>query len=343
MDGYAFRFEDFVPGRPLSQEGESAAGNNIQTALNKGTACRIFTGAPLPAGADTVIMQEKTDVRDGSVYLNDPGIREGQNVRAPGAEIRQGSIALEKGHTMNPASASFLSAIGVNQINVYPLPVVTIIVTGNEFQAPGSKPQFGKVYESNAVGLRSALARAGIHHAGVQFAPDDLAATTSVLSDALANSDLVLLTGGVSVGEYDFVVAAAKACGVEQHLHRIKQKPGKPLFFGTLSKKAVFGLPGNPSSVLTCFYEYVLECIQMMTGRPLTLQTKQVRLLESYVKPAGLTHFLKAKFADDTVRALNAQESFRLASFATANCLLVAEETITNLPADSIVEIHILP
>jgi molybdopterin molybdotransferase len=343
MDGYAFRFEDYVIGEPLLINGESAAGNATPAQLDKNTACRIFTGAPLPTGADTVVMQEKTAIRDSGLYIHDTAISIGQHVRTPGAEIRQGSIALEKGHVMNPASASYLSAIGIKEVSVYPLPVVTIIVTGNEFQAPGSAPQYGKVYESNAVGLKAALVRIGINQVVVRFAPDDLAATTNALSDAITSSDLVLLTGGVSVGEYDFVVAAAKAAGVEQHFHRIKQKPGKPLFFGTVAGKVIFGLPGNPSSVLTCFYEYVLEAIQLLTSRQVTLQTKQVRLLQSYSKPAGLTQFLKAKYMGDSVSALNAQESFRLASFATANCLMVAEETVTSLPAESIVEIHILP
>ena len=343
MDGYAFRFADWQPGDTLRVVSESAAGNTKQTALGNGEACRIFTGAPLPDGADTVVMQEKVIRTSNDILINEPAVIAGQYVRKPGAEIRQGAIALESGHVPGPASVSFLSAIGVSLVSVYPSPIVTIIVTGNEFQSAGDVPLWGKVYESNAAGLRAALQQAGVSTINVLYCHDDLNETVAAMQTAINSSDLVLLTGGVSVGEYDFVGAAAGKCGVQQRFHRVKQKPGKPLFFGTADNVIVFGLPGNPSSVLTCFYEYVLEALTCLTKRPVVLSHRQMRLEGHYTKAAGLTHFLKARYKEDVVVALSAQESFRLASFATANCLLVVNEEVTEITENSMVNIHLLP
>ncbi|RYY24720.1 MAG: molybdopterin molybdenumtransferase MoeA, partial [Chitinophagaceae bacterium] len=286
---------------------------------------------------------EKAVRANDEISIKDDTLALGQHVRKPGAEIMAGAIPLEAGHLMNPASVSFLSAIGVSLVSVYPSPIVTIIVTGNEFQSSAEAPVWGKVYESNSAGLRAALQQAGISTINILYCRDDLNDTVTAMQKAIDGSNLVLLTGGVSVGEYDFVVAAAEKCGVLQHFHRVKQKPGKPLYFGTVADAVVFGLPGNPSSVLTCFYEYVLEAISYLTKRPVKLKQRHVRLQGHYTKAAGLTHFLKARYEDDVVFALSAQESFRLASFATANCLLVAEESVTEIAENSIVNIHLLP
>jgi len=343
MDGYAFNFADLAKGNSLQILGESAAGSTALSGLARGTACRVFTGAPLPSGADTVVMQEKVRISDGKIWIDDPNIQQKLNVRAPGAEIKQGETALKKEHNISPASISYLAAIGITTVNVYVLPVVTIIITGNEFQSRGIAPEYGKVYESNSLGLTAALTQTGISDIRVLHTKDTLEATTGVLKEALENSDLVLLTGGVSVGDYDFVVAAAAVCNVVKHFHKVRQKPGKPLFFGTRGSQTVFGLPGNPSSVLTCFYEYVLLAIQSLSGRRISLTNASATLKSSITKPAGLTHFLKAVYSNGEVLALNAQESFRLSSFAKANCLVVLPETVTSAGDGEEVEVHLLP
>ncbi len=343
MDGYAFRFADWQAGSELTVVAESAAGNTRRFTLGEGEACRIFTGAPLPDGADTVVMQEKVQRIQSQIIIEETIVAPYQHVRRPGAEIKQGTVALEAGNLLNPAAISFLAGIGINSVSVYPSPAVTIIVTGNEFQPATKTPAWGKVYESNTAGLSTALSQAGITDIRTRLVPDDLDATADALQAALNESDMILLTGGVSVGEYDFVVTAARQCGVTQHFHRVKQKPGKPLFFGTCNKVVVFGLPGNPSSVLTCFYEYVVEAISCLTKRNVNLTRRSVRLNGNYTKAAGLTHFLKARFDGEKVNVLSAQESFRLATFATANCLLIAEEEHTTLNENDFVTIHLLP
>ena len=347
MDGYAFAFVHYVAGTPMKISGERAAGPSNSDArdfiLEPGEACRIFTGAALPAGADTVVMQEKTTRQKDQLMVTDQEIIKGQFVRSIGAEIRQSAQLLPGGHYLNPPSLSYLAATGITEVSIYPLPVVSVIVTGNEFQPRGNPPEYGLVFESNSIGLKAALNSIGINKVNIFYVSDSLKATSEILKTALAESDLIIITGGVSVGEYDFVVSAAKECGVETRFHRVKQKPGKPLFFGMKDKVPVFGLPGNPSSVLTCYYEYVLPALERLSLLPFVLKEQPAKLRQPVTKPAGLTHFMKAVYDNGFVRFLNAQESFRLGSFANANCLLVIDEEITSVAGDATVNIHLLP
>jgi len=153
---------------------------------------------------------------------------------------------------------------------------------------------------------------------------------------------VVLLSGGVSVGDYDFVLDAAAKCGIEKLFHKVKQRPGKPLFFGKCDHSIVFGLPGNPSSVLTCFYMYVLPALEKLTKRNLTLRAVDATLGKSYRKDAGLTHFLKGYFDGNCAAPLDAQESYRMKSYAVANCLIQIDEDVTECKEGSTVKIHLL-
>lgn len=341
MDGYAIRFE---PGRTVfTLAGEMAAGSTAALDIGPAEAVRIFTGAPLPAGADTVVMQEKVTLEGDRVMVEDGGMKAFQHVREKGAEIKRGALAMQAGTLLSPAAIGFLAGIGIPELQVIPAPKVSIILTGNELQEPGKPLAFGQVYEANSVMLSAALRQLGVEDVSVLRAVDDLKVLQDVLSQALLEADLVLLTGGVSVGDYDFVVAAAKNCGIKQAFHKIRQKPGKPLFFGSKYQKIVFGLPGNPSSVLSCFYQYVLPAVGRMMGKNLRLQVTQGILTHDYAKVSGLTHFLKASFNNGNVTPLHAQESFRLHSFAEADCLIVLDEAKGNYQAGEQVEVHLLP
>ena len=257
MDGFAFKYADLQECKSLKVVGEIAAGADSNINLKTGEAVRIFTGAGLPAGADTVVMQEKAVVSDGILSIIDPTLKAGLNVRLPGTEIRTGGLALISGAMLTAGAIGFLASIGITHVNSYASPLVTIIVTGNELQQPGQPLLPGQVYECNSFSLKAALETVGIDHIRTLKVPDNLSALTLVLQEAVASSDLILLTGGVSVGDYDFVLQAAQDAGIEHLFHGVKQKPGKPLYFGKKENKLIFGLPGNPSSVLTCFYQYV--------------------------------------------------------------------------------------
>lgn len=341
MDGYALLFAE--KDERLHINGEMQAGSAQHLSLQRGQAVRIFTGAPLPSGADTVVMQEKTAVENGELLILDKGLQKGSNVRSRGSEIRAGDLAMKKGSLLSPAATGFLAGAGTAEVMVYPAPRVSVLVTGKELQKPGNDLQFGQVYESNSYSLRAALKQAHINAVEVFEADDDLYVLKSVLDTALQNSDVVLLTGGVSAGDYDYVLEACRLCGVQKVFHKVKQRPGKPLFFGTKDSKLVFGLPGNPSSVLTCFYEYALPAIENLSGKKSSIETVPAKLTGSYTKAPGLTHFLKGHYENGLAHPLNAQESFRLSSFAQANCLICLREDRTEYAGGEMVEVHLFP
>ncbi len=343
MDGYAFSFEDWQPHKGLFIKGEVPAGAAKTEVLSPGTAVRIFTGAPVPPGADTVVMQEKISVDNGSLLIHDELLKKGANVRAKGSEIKKDTTGLEKGQLLSPAAVGFIAGLGITSARVFRDPLVTIIITGNELQEPGTPLEYGQVYESNSYSLTAALRQAGITNINLVRSGDNLEELTGLLDSILEKSNLVLLTGGVSVGDYDFVLAAAERCKIDTLFYKIKQRPGKPLFFGKKADRLVFGLPGNPSSVLTCFYEYVLPALATLTHRDLVLKIINAPLARAFTKTAPLTFFLKGWFNGNTVRILDAQESYKLSSFARANCLVKMGEAITECREGEIVEIHLLP
>ena len=341
MDGYAFSFQEGLTSYLI--EGEVAAGDTDAFSLSAGKASRIFTGAAVPPGADTVLPQEKAQITDGMLAFDPSVIKKGDNVRLPGSEISKGSLALSAGAVLHPARIGFLSGIGIAEAKVIPSPKVSIIVTGNELQQAGKPLGYGQVFDSNSPMLKACLEQLGIRDTHIYFSGDIPERLNQLLEQALQISDLVLMTGGVSVGDYDFTLGAFDACGIVSHFHKIRQKPGKPMLFGTRGHQAVYGLPGNPASVLTCFYEYVLPAISIMTGDKKDMTVRQAKLSHAHRKPAGLTHFLKAKAEGDFVTLKGGQESYKLSSYAEANCIAVLPEEATNLAEGQLIDIHIIP
>ena len=344
MDGYAFSFKGWKDNNRLKIQGVVQAGLNSDALSSPQNAMRIFTGAVVPTGADTIVMQEKVTVSDGALIIEDESLSEGKYVRLKGSEIKTGDLALAKNSVLTPAAIGFLIGIGITEVSVYPMPVISIIVTGNELQEPGQPLQQGQVYESNSYSLKAVLKQFHLDEQVIIFsAKDDLKILIAVLQQAMQQSDVIFLTGGVSVGDFDFVPQAIEQNGITKIFHKIKQKPGKPFFFGKKADKYIFGLPGNPSSVLTCFYEYVLPALGKMSNQKYDLQKIKIPLANDFNKPAGLTHFLKGFYDGEKVVALDAQESFRLSSFARANCLVQINEAITEIKKGEAVEIHLLP
>ncbi len=340
VDGYAIAFKDAH--ERLIIHGESAAGKNEIAELKPKHTIRIFTGAPVPANADTVVMQEKVVIENDNLVIKDDKLQQGLNFRSTGKDIKQAALALHKDEYLSAGSIGFLTALGLNEVNVYKKPSISIIITGNELQQPGNDLKYGQVYESNSFMLKAALQQLHFHDVKTYYADDNLDRLISTLNNALKKSDVVLLCGGISVGDYDFVLKATEHCGVNKLFHKVKQRPGKPLYFGKKNNKLVFGLPGNPSSVLTCFYEYVVEALEKMTKRKTYITTVKASLQNDFIKISGLTFFLKGLLEDNKVIALDAQESYRLSSYAKANCLIKLDEERTEYKAGETVEIHLL-
>lgn len=343
MDGYAICYQDYLDKKNIYISGEMAAGSGRIADHRHGTAIRIYTGAAVPKGADTVVMQEKISIKNGFLKIHDDQIKKGDHVRPKGSEVRENTLALVKGHRINPASIGFLAGFGISELDLYRDPIVKIIVTGDELQKPGELLAYGQVYESNSFALTAALQASGLHDIEVFQVGDNLEALSDVLKNCLFSADMILLTGGVSVGDYDFTLKAAEGCGIQTVFHKIRQRPGKPIFFGSKDHVLVFGLPGNPASVLTCYYEYVTNALEKMSHRHTSLKTTWLPLTSTYKKSPGLTHFLKGLHDSKTVSILNAQESYRLHSFARANCLIQIDEDLSEVQEGEVVEVHCLP
>lgn len=341
MDGYAIQFDQNI--KEYKIVGQIQAGQQFQLSIQHAQAVRIFTGAPLPIGADTVIVQEKVSIQNDSIILEDHPVKKGDHVRAVGSEIPKDAVALEKGMVLNAAAIGVIASLGYEQVNVFAPPSVTIIITGDEIKKPGESISAGQVYDASSFSLSSVLKQIGCSKIEIKYVTDHLAELTSVLKNAISSSDLVLVTGGVSVGDYDFTKQAFDACEVNSVFHKIKQKPGKPILFGTYQTKPVFGLPGNPASVLTCFYEYVYPAIGKMMGKDFCMQSVKLQILHDFSKNKGLTNFLKAYVENNKVKILTGQESYKISSFARANAFVVLEEEVDEVKAGDEVEVHLIP
>jgi len=343
MDGYAFAYTNGYQDSPLQISGMLQAGSSELLEVTEGKAVRIFTGAPLPQGADTVVMQEKTILQNHSITITDSNLIPGVNVRQVGADILKDSLTLTKGTLLTPATIGVLASMGFSEVTVINQPSLHIIVTGNELQAVGKPLTSGQVYESNSPMLVAALQQLGIKKISVEKVTDSLDNITTALQNSIAQSDVTLLVGGISVGDYDFVLEATQRNGVEPLFYKVKQKPGKPLYLGKKGKQVVVALPGNPASALSCFYLYVTRVIDALSGTQNAPLIESAPITNDYQKPAGFTHFLKGYYnrKQKQVHLLTGQESYKMHSFAQANCFVEIGETITEVKKGEIVEIHL--
>jgi len=344
MDGYAIVFNDFIKNRKIKIIGEVAAGKVFNKKIKPGQAVRIFTGAAVPAGADAVVMQEKVNREGEYITINDTALKSGSNIRKAGSDIKKGKIALKRGTTITAGGIGYMAAMGLTKVSVVSKPNISVIVTGSELIKPGKSLKPGQIYESNSFALETALHSLYLESSNNFSVPDDEAIVTACIKKSIVDSDIVLITGGISVGDYDFAGKALKKLQVKNIFYKIKQKPGKPLFFGKKGKTFIFGLPGNPAAVLTCFYEYVFPAIRIMHGyRDVFLKKTFLPVAKAYSKKKGLSFFLKGKISDGKVTPLEGQESFVLSSFALADCLIYLPEEKENVSEGELAEVHLLP
>lgn len=325
MDGYALNYNS--SSTVYAVIGEVPAGSSAEIELSPGEAVRIFTGAKIPDTATTVIQQEWVK-QEGSEISFEREISDQLNIRAIGEQINKDDLALTKSTVLTPAAIGFLATLGITHVNVVPRPKVSILTTGNELVSPGNELMAGKIYESNSVMLEMALRDQSIQAISIDRVQDDFNATVLSLRKHIEASDLVLVTGGVSVGEYDFVDKALNELGVNEHFHKVKQKPGKPLYYGSKGHTQIFGLPGNPAAAMTCFYMYVLPCIQQMSGKEFKgLKSNRYPLLHSYERKGDRAQFLKSYLDKNGVQILGSQSSAMLNSYAESNCLVYLDLT----------------
>ncbi|WP_125720397.1 molybdopterin molybdotransferase MoeA [Flavobacterium ustbae] len=327
MDGYAFKHSirhqyDIV--------GTSQAGDHSNIKLKATEAIRIFTGAYVPDDADTVVMQEHVMASKESILIATMPEKQA-NVRSKGEQIEKDHVVFEANTLITPAAIGFLACLGITEVEVFKKPKVAILVTGNELVAPGEKLKKGKIYESNSIMLEAALQTIGIEKTKLYRVKDNLKATKKALAAILKKNDIVLISGGISVGDYDFVKEALLQNDVKELFYKINQKPGKPMFFGSKNETLVFALPGNPASSLTNFYIYVVPAVKYRMGFTAIHRPKVVRKLNSEIRNnTGKTLFLKAKYDETSVTVLDGQSSAMLNTFAVANSLLIVPENVEN-------------
>jgi len=265
MDGFAVR--SAASSGPLRIVGESRAGAPADVALADGEAIRISTGALLPAGADAVVPVEQVREADGTVVATEPAAP-GQHVRRAGEDLRGGAVVLAAGTTLTPGALGIAVGAGAPALACARRPRVAILCTGDELRAPGAPLGPGEIHNSNAVMLAALAQRAGALVVAARTVRDDRATTEAALADALAGADVVVLSGGVSVGPHDHVKPALAALGVEERFWRVDLQPGKPTWFGTRGRQLVFGLPGNPVSSFVTFVLFARPALRMLQGAP---------------------------------------------------------------------------
>jgi molybdopterin molybdotransferase len=331
MDGFALRAADVAaalletPAR-LRLIGRVEAGQTFDGEVQRGDCVRLFTGSPLPAGADAVVMQEDTRLEPGvpGEVLVLEGVKPWENIRFRGGDVKRGALVAEAGQRVNAGLLSLLGALGLPEVSAGRQPVVGLLATGSELREPGQSLAPGQIYESNRLGLAALVRQAGAVPKVLPLVPDALTATRAALEAAFAQCDALVTSGGVSVGEMDFVKEAFNQMGGSLQFWKVAIKPGRPFVFGRWREKLLFGLPGNPVSATVTFLLLVRPALLRWQGATdVSLPKHPATLAEPLSNPGDRRHFLRVQMtADGKVRSAGTQASHVLSSMAGANALL---------------------
>ena len=352
MDGYAIISADIqaaTADNPVILEiadEVQAGGKDASHPLTHGKAIRIMTGAHLPQGADAVVPFEDTEEINGQVKIF-TAINPSENIRFAGEDICIGDTVLAKGTNIESAHIGLIASTNHTKISVYKKPEVSIISTGDEIIEPGSVETFGKIINSNAYVLMNEVKRTGGNPTYYGIAKDRFEDIREIEEKALAGGDIVICSGGVSMGRYDFIPDVLKSLGAEIIVHKIAMKPGKPVLFCKVRNKLFFGLPGNPVSVMVSFIEFVRPALLKISGA-LHYEKPVVKaiLKETIHKKPGRRHFIRGIFTVKegvfTVLTTGSQGSGILNSMASANCLIILPEDVEIVEYNSLVDIQLI-
>jgi molybdopterin molybdotransferase len=349
MDGYAVRFADLEGDGDvvLKVAGTAFAGAPFQGAVKTGECVRIMTGGVVPAGADTIVMQEHVKAEKDRVTIG-PGHRKGQNLRRAGEDLKVGQVALKRGLPLRPAEIGLISSLGIGEVTVYRKLRVAFFSTGDELVSIGTQPREGQIYDSNRYTIHGMLTRLGCEALDMGVVRDDPKLLEKAFHDAAAAADVVITSGGVSVGEADFVKALLDKLG-EVVFWKIAMKPGRPLAYGKIGAAHFFGLPGNPVSVMVTFYQFVRDALLTLSGRdPVPpLPTFKVPCVSSLKKAPGRTEFQRGVLERDShgtwsVRVTGEQGSGILRSMAEANCFIILPDAQGNVASGALVEVQLM-
>jgi molybdopterin molybdotransferase len=322
MDGYAVIAESATKDTRLKIVGEQPAGISKNLCLSPGEAVRIFTGAPMPKGADSVVMQEEAQREGDFLLVRTKQISEGDFVRHAGADLAVGQQIIKRGDRLRPTTLALLASQGIRSVTVGKRAQVAIVTTGDELVAPGKKLQSGQIFESNGVMLAALVDKTNAELGMRRHCRDDLDVLCGALRDAM-QYDVAIISGGVSVGERDFVREALREIGAEIDLWRVAVKPGKPFLFGKRDQCRIFGLPGNPVSTFVTFLLFVRPVLlQMMGAAEIGLPRVRVRLGHEIFGDETRPHYFRGELKDGQFKVVGRQESHALFGLARANALL---------------------
>lgn len=349
MDGYALNGADIQPQgmTTLKLAGTAFAGRAFAGQLARGECVRIMTGAVMPAGTDTVVVQELAQVEGDHISFGG-GLRAGQNRRLAGEDLRQGQVVLPAGHLVHPADLGLIASLGIAEVKVYRRLRVAFFSTGDELCSIGSQLESGQVYDSNRYTIYGMLMRLGVEIIDMGVVRDDPALLENALLEASISADVILTSGGVSVGEADYMKQLLDKLG-QVVFWKISMKPGRPLAFGKIGNAHYFGLPGNPVSVMVTFYQFVREAILVLMGQPAPMPVPLLPAVctENIKKAPGRTEFQRGILAscpDGTwqVQPVGNQGSGVLRSMSEANCFIVLSEGCSNIKTGETVQVQLL-
>lgn len=348
MDGYAFNLDDLQAGETqLEIIGTAYAGKAYEGTVSKGQCVRIMTGAVIPAGADTVIMQEKVEVSENRIRFTEQPKRH-MNKRYAGEDLKLGQTVLPAGRLMRAADLGLIASLGIGEVEVYRKLRVAFFSTGDELASIGQPLQPGQVYDSNRYSIYGMLARMGVEIIDMGVVRDDPAVLEQTLVQASSNADVIITSGGVSVGEADYMKQLLEKLG-QVVFWKIAMKPGRPLAYGKVGNAHYFGLPGNPVAVMVTFYQFVREAMLVLMGQPnpAPLPMFEVITTEDIRKLPGRTEFQRGILFTDSdgiwkVRPTGNQGSGILRSMSEATCFIVLAATVGNVPAGSTVQVQVM-
>jgi molybdopterin molybdotransferase len=345
MDGYAIKSEDTKgcdTGKAIEFEikGLIKAGDHCEEELKHGQAFKIMTGAPLPKGADAVIEIEKVKV-EGSILKVVQVIKEGNNVIKFGEEIKVGELALSKGSNIRPVEIGLLASLGYSSVKVYKSPTIALVITGDELVDIDTKLEKGKIRNSNEYSLKALIKNLDAKYLSLGLVSDDKDNLMKNVEYALENADIVISSGGASVGDYDFVEDVLKEIGADVKFNSVAIKPGKPVTFATYKKKLYFALPGNPLSLITTFEEFVKPAIEKMMGKQIGNKGEfAVTLAEDFKAKVGRKKYIYVDLKEDNGKyyayKLGSQCSNHLMTMSEANGIIIIPEECGNVKAGEV-------
>lgn len=346
MDGYALKATDVSASR-LIVIGTAFAGKAFEGTVADGQCVRIMTGGAIPKGADTVVVQEKTVV-DGKFINIIEAPKPHANVRYAGEDLKLGQTVLATGHLMRPADLGLIASLGISEVRAYRKLKVAFFSTGDELVSVGQPLQTGQVYDSNRYTLFGMLTKLGVEVMDMGAIADDPILLENTLLSAVTQADVVITSGGVSVGEADYMKLLLAKHG-QVMFWKIAMKPGRPLAYGKVGSAHYFGLPGNPVAVMVTFYQFVRDALLRLMGQssPVPLPMFSVQCTQAIKKMTGRTEFQRGILFADTdgswrVKPTGAQGSALLSSMSLANCFIVLDESVGNLEAGAMVQVQVL-